>query len=262
MDRVSSTRALTLVETVIATFLLGSALVLVVTLFHRSIRLANLNERVSRASLLARSVLAEIKAEAELPASYSSGLASWAGRVYSLPEYPDLQIKTSVGPAEKLFSPCSGLANRFPNPHELEQVYLPVKIVVSWGAAQEQSIQLLDRIREPVRTLDTIRVTRVDSVGSPVPVDGIMEFRAEALDSGGNVIPGIGFAWSVEPITGNATMLERDSSDSGLSRFQHKYYFNPLTSTWENVPGGIKVRARAVYYGNYYFGESSEIQLQ
>ena len=253
---------LSLIETVVATFLLGSAIVLIVTLFHRSLQLGAHNERVSRAVGVARSVLSEIKADAASVTSYSAGLPVWKNRSYSPPDNPDYSVQTRVGQLQPLFSPCDGLANRFANPHIMEDVSLPVKVTVSWGPGRNNSISLVDRVREPRREIDRIRVSRVDTAGSPVGFSQIMEFRAEALDSAGQVIPGIGFAWNVEPITGNATLLERNTSDAAFCRIQHKYYFNPLTSTWESVPGLIKAKARAVYHGQLYIGESTEIDLQ
>jgi hypothetical protein len=255
-------RGVTLLECIISLFLLGGAIFLVISLFHNGLRRQNQIQQEARAAELAQLVANEIREFASSPTNYLTGLSAYRGREQSYPNFQGFLVRTEVGSPAGLTSPCSGLEGRFTHPRVLQQSTIPVKISVLWGANNTSSFSLHCQVREPKRAADSIRVSRIDSTGSPVPVNGILEFQAELLDTAGQPIPGVGFAWTVRPISGNATFIEPDSSDAQVGRFQHKYYFNPFTSDWENVPGDVRIEARARYWGEEFSGLSSVVVLQ
>ena len=255
-------RGVSLVETVLALSLLSGLIFMVVVIFHTSMRQANAIQQNARAAELAQSVLARLRAEASKPSVYATKLVGLNGTTGTDPDYPGFRYRTAVDAPKRIASPCSGLEQRFTNPRYLDQLVIPVKVEVTWGAQDQFTLALLDHLREPKREVAGLRVTRTGTVSNPVPFNEVVTFEAELLDTSGAPISGVGFLWNVAPETGNATRIESSSSDPKVGKLQHKYYFNPLTSTWGSVPGIVRMEARARYWGQEFVGLSDPVVLQ
>jgi type II secretory pathway pseudopilin PulG len=255
-------RGVSLIETLLSFALLGVSMFLIVTLFHRGMNFAARSHHSIQASQLADSVLDEMREWALDPDNFTSDWGAWTGAPRTYPDYPGFRVTVEAQPlGVELFSPCSGLESRFADPRSMEQSIVPVAVVVEWGANQNRQLRVVAQIREPEREVDVVQVTRLDSLGLTVARNGVMEFEAQLIDSAGDQIPGVTFQWYVRPISGNATVLDRPPRDGSRGFVINRYYYNPVTDSWDNEPGDLRVEARARYHGTEFVGRSSAVTM-
>jgi hypothetical protein len=88
--------------------------------------------------------------------------------------------------------------------------------------------------------------------------DEIVELSAKLLDDQSREIPDMNFAWSLTPVSGNATISS--VSRDGQKGFMKNVY-QLRSGTLIHTGGTVKVKATAHYHGVLYSGESEEITL-
>jgi type II secretory pathway pseudopilin PulG len=256
-------RGVTLLETMMSLILLGGAILLVITLFHRGLGFARRSNQAVQASVLAQSVGDEIRDWALDEENFLNGWATWTGGPKTYPEFPGLSVTVEATPLSvKIPSPCSGLEDRFTDRRLLEGCVVPFAVTVSWEDMGPQSVRLVGHVQEPRRELGGIRIRRRDSLGLTIPAYETMELEAALLDRNDRPIPGVTFSWHIRPITGNATVLDVPPRDGSRGFVQHKYYYNPVTGDWGAVHGVIRIEARATYFGREIVGTTPDITLE
>ena len=245
-------RGVSLGEAIVAIFLIVSAVMVTVTLFHSGLRYARMAETRATAGIYGRKVMQQIRSWARNPANYDDpNWAPYNGVELTDPDFPGFLARVDCQPAGRdLLSPSSELETMHGAlAHRLDKAVVPVRVTVVWGQP-EQRLPLVSLVGEPERELaagPNVLVQRVSGPPDPVPELGEIGFTAQLLDSGGNPIPNVAFSWSLLPVTGNATLLvnaaPRDGSAMGL---KHEYEWNPLMSPPQVGPISGEVRLEAV----------------
>ncbi|MEW6283188.1 MAG: hypothetical protein AB1758_31555 [Candidatus Eremiobacterota bacterium] len=266
-------RAVSLLETTMALFLLLVSVLLVVQLFHRALRYYQGSQREVLATRLAEKVQDEVRLWALDPDNFVSNWAAWRGVTRSDPDYPGMVATVDCSPPGRtVYSPCSSIESMFaPDERTLDRSVMAVRVRVPW--APGRSVTLLTYCSEPARApAGDIEVVRGANPPDPIPQDGQVTLTARALDDRGRAIEDLTFRWYVSPISlnpvppgpgpGNAIVTNEGSRDGRTCVVQHRYRYDPVTGAWSHKAGTIVVRCRAVYRGKELWGESNPILLQ
>lgn len=247
-------QAFTLSETVLAFFLLSGVLLVVVRLMHVMLQYQVRAERQVLAAAAAEKVIEEMRAVALTPAGFQSLAATYDATTRTFPDFPGIAVTAWVQPYATL-SPCQTLEAGFANPRQFDQSLLLVQAVANFNG---RSVQVTSLVGEPRRTPGVLSV----SVTGPttLAVMGTTDLSA-SLDGGGGLLEDVTFHWSVEPVVptpGNATVttLARSGSQARLQNVYTAPDGSPL-----QVPGTVRVSARAHYRGREYQGQSVVITL-
>ncbi len=275
-------RGQSLIETLISCFLLVSITLAVVTLLGTAMRGHLHAERITTASRVAEKTLARLQAWARDPVNFRSGPAAYRAFSGDDPDEPGFHVDVDQAPL-LVFSPCRSLEAPYVplgTARDLAASVVSLRIEVSWGSGPRDRVQLWSELAEPPRPLalapvvsaeghlwippglgaHPLQITRVGGPPDPVPADAVIDFQARLVDASGNAIPDVMFEWYVQPVSGNATLVDGSRTRRAQS-VQNRYNFNPFTSTWGHAPGIIRVRARARYQGLDIVQETPDIVL-
>lgn len=263
---------MSLVEVVVSIFLLLVGILVVVTLFHSALRRQQLTQKKATATLLARSLMAEMRGWARTPSNFDSNWAVYDGQVFVRPEYPGLRATVGVEEVGRtIYTPCSAMETPYlARAARMNRSVIPVAVEVDWGQAGPQNrVRLVSYIGDPPRPLPAspVAVARSGGDPDPIPQNGTVEHTAELRDSSNVVINDISFSWNIEPdIPPGAGTLMHDSVERHQQRMNlsHSYVFQPYLAVPETgfVPGRARVRAVARYHGREVESASAAFELQ
>ncbi len=166
-----------LLETIIALFLLTSAAIVVVALYHTALQRTTRVQQGATARVLAESALAQTRLEAKLPFSSFDPIA--LSKTYTSPEHPDFQVTVRATRAN-LPNPCADILPGLP--------------------PQDQQ-------------LDEVIVT---GPSGPIAGSATANYTVQARDTNGQVIKDLVFIWWVEPGTGNALIAPNKVTQSAM----------------------------------------------
>ncbi len=243
-------RGNSLLETVIALFVLVSAALVVVALYHSALQRTTRTRQGALARLIAERTLAQVRAEAaEKP--FRVVEPSTLSRTFPDPESPDFTVTATVertsltNPASSLQRP--GTPQIFPIMTDVASV----EILVRWGVGEEFRLNsLLDEGEAPLASVTVV---------APPGLAGNQEgaCTARAFDINGQEIPDVRFIWWVDAGTGNATVTA-DPLDNTAK-------LKNITRGYDGVfyvqPGTCQVAALARVRGKEFVGYSGEITL-
>lgn len=262
-------RALTLLETVFATFLLLWAILIVVRLFHSGIGYTSRSVEQETAVFLGEQHLERMRAWSE----------SMSGNVYnydqltSLAIYngstipsdlPGFSITTRVV-ARELYSGCSQMELSRPDDRRvLRDSACTVQVDVKW-AADSRQLRLCTLLARPALTFPVPApspvlpggVTLSGPPDNPVPHLGSTTLQAGALDRNGTPIRDLFYDWELVPISGAATLEQTRAGDS-VRLFNWIYLPD---GTRASTGGDVTVRVTARYHGQTVYQESEPIHL-
>ena len=249
--------ALSLVETVLAVFLLAAQILLLAGLlgqFNRSQR--DVRQR-NQAALLAEQKLDEIRAWARLGSNFAGNWSSYHGQVT---ENEGFRLEVRVNPAgQPLYSPCLGLES----PHAsrarlLQRSTVPVRVSVSWGGRDPLVVHTL--IGEPAHPGPyTLTCTPDPAFAQPVPANGPFGYAVQLKDGIGQPIGDVMFNWRVKPLTGNASLVESPDRSQRQVRARHAYL---RYGTVVQISGQVQLEGRTVYHGQLLIVPSDQVVLQ
>lgn len=246
---------LSLLETLIAIFVMLSAFTVVGALFMRSTQsLVQVEEKVL-AVAFGETMLDDIRTWAKDPTNFAGDWSSWNGS--QLPTYPGFRADIRFRDQE-VFTPCPTLESDKPAAEQqrvsnsLRQLDLQVR-------SKGRLIYTLSTlIPEPPREADLVVVT-IPGGSTTLAKDGTVEIHAALLDTDGNVIPDVPFQWAVIPGSGNGT-IARLKTDRARAEFTHVY--RRIDGRVVHVAGKCVVQAEARYRGRKYSGRSEELELR
>ena len=255
-----STRALSLVETVLAVFLLAAQILLLAGLLAQFNRTQRDTRQRSRAALLAEQKMDEIRAWARQPGNFAGDWSVYQGQVTQPPEDPGFRLEVRVNSAgQPLYSPCLGLESPYDTKAKLlHRSCVPVRVSVSW--AGREPLVLNSLIGEPVRPKPyTLTFAPDPPFTQPVPTNGPFGYKAQLQDGLGLPIEDVMFSWRVKPLTGNASLVESPNRNQRQVRAQHAYL---RYGTVVQVSGLVRLECRALYHGQLILLPSDPVQLQ
>ena len=250
-------RGFTLVEAILASFLLLTAVLMSVSVFDSSLQAEASNEKRIMAALVAESALAEIRQAGT--SNFNQVKSLYDGRSWSVPEYPGFEVRSTIASAE-IAVPCTVLESQynrdaeFPAPagRYLSGSTLKADVAVSWQDAGGQSVQITEYIANFGAANDfSVQILLPDgslaAAGTviAVPSNEVREFSARAV-SGGQVIEDIQFSWYVQALTGHGS-IETVSRDGEQCQYINAY--RNFDNTKKFAPGACDLVLQATYQG-------------
>lgn len=261
-------RGYTLVEAILASFLLVSAFFIVAKMFHTGLQYSSRAEQRMTAVYLAEKRMAEVR-------EWGKNQTDWTGwptgNDSAYPAY-DINVRIEDRPVR---SPCTSLEMQHPagDRRRLAGASKNALVEVTWG--RNGLYRLCSSITEDSATLRGPQKPdepwkkayyAIDISGAiPDPVrDNVdVTLRARLFDQAGNEIPDTFFHWNVEPVydISNPTMgvvrVQRRDGKEAIFRNNMKKPDGNFTPT----TGQVKVVCYALYYGEIAYGETRTINL-
>ncbi len=220
-------RGQTLLEAVIASFILVFVFLVVIQLFHGGLRYSRQAESQQMAELLLDRQMERLKAWSETPAASGYNFdrlkSLYDGDVSTLEDYPEYRIQLKVRD-HPLYSLCSALETDLESKgllaRKVSQGARVVDATILWG---QQKAQLTALFSAPVGKLNNsqppLRIQPA-SLTSSLPQDGSATFQVTATDEWGRPLPDLFFAWDLMPLSGDATLeVSRDGRQATLSHY-------------------------------------------
>lgn len=260
-------RALSLVETVLATFLLLWAIMIIVRLFHSGIAYTSRSMEQETAVFLAEQQLEGVRAWSERlngnVYNYDN-LASVYNGTPIAADLPGFTISTRVVKRE-LYSGCSQIELGQPSDRRvLRDSACTAQVDVKWAGDRRQIRLCTILARPPLSFPDPAPspnlptgVVLTGPSDNPVPHLGSTEMQAGALDRNGSPLRDLFYEWEVVPISGGAT-LEQNRSGSSARLFNWIYLPDGSKAS---TGGEVTVRVTARYHGQSVYQESEPIHL-
>ncbi len=246
-----------MLETVLGLFLLLGVFTFTVTMYSQSLVYLTKIERNSLAVGFADNLLTKVTAWAKDPRQFEA--SPWAPFLrYTDPDFPGFEGRVAEMKAAHLV-PCSE-QERHRDP--AGQVLISdsvkrVEIEIFWEGQSLFSVYSL--LPEPRREVDRVDVTPLTVPLTPLPIDGDLKFQAHAYDADGDEISDLKFFWSVEAMTGNATVTTKQR-DGRRATLTNVYVLPPGVNVYTG--GTCRVVASAKYFGQEYMGQSGPISLE
>jgi type II secretory pathway pseudopilin PulG len=246
---------MSLVETVIALFLLVSAFTVVTNLLFRSTQaLVRVEERAFAVSF-AETVMDDIAVWAEDSDNFASDWAIWSNA--TMVEYPGYVAKvTATTPI--LFTPCRQLEIGKPAAERREIVasYRDLEIAIESKGAE--LFRLHTRLAEPERPITLVEVKLI-SGSTSLAAGGTAILEAVLLDGSNQIVEDVSFRWSVQPDDdGNGTVK---SLTTNYAQAELTNVFRSSDGTLRQVAGKCRVMAVARYRGQEYRGLSEPVEM-
>ena len=173
--RGAGVRATSLMETVVAIFILVSAGFIVLLLFNQSLIYQKKTRQLNEAALAAENAMARCRAWAEDPNNYASGWGAFNGTV-SDPDHPNFVITFEVDPAGRtVYTPSTSLEAPYADPERraIPAGLVPVRCRVKWPGDEYVLTSYVGAAVRPVDPTTALKVSKVSGPGEPVPRDGI-----------------------------------------------------------------------------------------
>lgn len=255
MIRVPSRSAgLSLLETLIALFILLSAFTIILSLFLRSTdHQVNVQTKVFSVAF-AETLLDDIKVWAADYDNFSGDWTSWSS--VTLPEYPGYEAKVEVI-KPRVPDPCTLLESDKPVADRtiMTESFRDITLVVFHEDVEQLSLQT--RLAEPAREIKEVKIES-RSGGTSLAPFAEAELEAMLLDTNDKVVSDVVFRWTVDSVTGNGSVSPQ-ASDSSIGIVKNAYIgMDGLTRI---VPGTCRVSASARYRGREYTGSFEFMEL-
>lgn len=247
-----------LVEAILASFLLLTAVALAVFVFDNSLQAEAGNEKRVTASLVAECALAQMRQEANT--NLAAVKSTYNNATRTVPEYPDFTITSKVR-SETLAVPCTVLEE---NQYDKTAVYpapegrfmndsaLRAELTISWDDKGAQSVKVSEVLANfsPAASFKIDLLLPDGSVAKDTDIvtvakKGEAEFSVRAL-SGGQKINDVTFTWFVEAVDGFGS-LEIVSRDTSHCTYINEYRNYKAEKKYS--PGLCFLVVRATYQG-------------
>ncbi|MBT9587615.1 hypothetical protein IV102_30010 [bacterium] len=281
------TRGLSLLEAVFALFVLLSAFLVVINLFHSGLGHSARLEKQQMAALVADRYLEQMRLWSETRTgttyNYETLAAVYGARSESIQDYTEFAVSTQVSPIT-LGSACSHfemptpplpLVNATTN-FPMGSRQLPasngsaqsVHLTITWDNNSHR-IDLQTYLCRPIpnpRALNPIVITPqaatpyVVGSGALLPhgdTGAGLNLTATAFDIDGQAIPDVFFEWDVLALQGNGTMVQ--SRDGSLANVTNLVQLN---GSPHFTGGNISVVVGATIHGRKVLGTFGPIELE
>lgn len=245
-----------LIEAVLSTFLLLTAVLLSIYVFHSSLRAEVSNEKRVRAAMVAESALAEIRQAAAR--DFRGFVEAYDGRSWVSEQDPDFSLSVRARPAG-LGLACLELESQYPlgnvfpaaEARILERSAADVEIRVEWADPASQGITLSERVANMSAAEEFVIEVLDESGSAPAPASMTLApgakagFRARAL-ADDQLVEDIQFTWFVQPVIGFGS-LSAVSRDGLRCVYQNAY--RNYNDTLQYAPGACYLTVKATYQG-------------
>ena len=197
--------AYSLMEAILASFLLIGVFLLVGKMFHRGLQYSSVvNERVT-AVHIAEQQMARVRRQVE-------ETGEWTAPVAEFPEHPEYKVDVRLD-GVRLYSPSSKLEEAYPpsTRRTIGESSKKVSVIVSWGRGEAKRFVLTSLVNQPPRrwrTKNSIVIKR-DRGNSPIRPGQSIRYVATGYDEDGKEIKDLFFQWNVVPVYGEDSAVGR-----------------------------------------------------
>ncbi|MFA5508544.1 MAG: hypothetical protein WC314_03365 [Vulcanimicrobiota bacterium] len=228
--------AFTLVEAIIAAFLLLTSMLVVAALVDTSLQTQAQSEQYLMASMIASNELDKMRGHAT---RYGMAeLDPFDGQAYTSESDSAFRVRLQVTP-HRLHLPNSSLESQLPEEDRkvFENSARLVRIQVGWSDSARDSVEVFSLISDWRAADFEVEVTA--DGGTTVPPDGTLELTAST-----GAVKDLVFTWYVEPLTGLGSIQEV-SRDGQTALYVNR--FKSSASRFEYYPGTCRVTVRAQF---------------
>lgn len=211
------TRALTMLETMLALGILLTGLVGILSLFQAGLVHASRSQRQLQLAYTGRELMQQELAQLRDSAAFQQ-LTPGTGPWQLTPGGVEYRW---VVTQQALYSPGQALEGAYPlaNQKILRKSALRLQLDLRQGNTQ---LQLLTSACEPMRQWSTTSPLTLSSSGAnPLGKDQLMDFNCSCTGSDGRPLEDLMVSWSVVPVTGVGT-LESVARDGRTARFRNR----------------------------------------
>ena len=263
-------RAVTLIETLVACFVLVSAFVIFVAMLQGIFDSSTQLQLKAKASIVAANQLARIRdwsRQSTTGHPNFDGLAAHFNGNVNDAEWPLFKVTTTIT-TPAMFSPCTELEKVHtvsPLIHNMSESYRKLVLDVSWDsynpARTARFVTLLGSPQRKIRATNPVVVTPEAGLPGTIPSSGCaIRFKAQLMDDLNAPVPDASFHWNVWPITPIPNATGGDGSvvadNNGFTATYNSVYTAPDGSS-QSIPNSYcVVRAVVRYHGTEYFGDS------
>ncbi len=212
-----SRRGLSLVETVVASFVLIAGFLLMTRLFHAALQYTSQIDSLQMAVLLAEKRMEEIRCWS-WQTHAATAFSDWSGvpNAATDADYPGYTLAVTTSPYT-LSSPCSQFEALYPGEErQMTGSARVVTITVTWGA---RTHRLTSLVAAPPPVLARVVVT--PTAGQSVARDGTVSLTARGEDTANRPIPDMMFSWYIDR-GGIGSFIDPQRRDGTQMTFQHR----------------------------------------
>ncbi len=260
MLSVTRSRASSLVETVIAIFVLIAGFLVVSRLFHTSLQFTTRANLKLTAARIAEKKVVEIQSWARDPNNWDANWDSdWPPTPLPDPDEPGF-IVTVLQANQQLLSPCTSMEQRWVSlgkAKEFNNSYRRVTVVVNWSSDPRDELSVTTLVGDPPRQLSSSPVAISFPGGKvhPLAADASQNLEANLIDRNGRPIADVCFNWYVLPARlttepGGNAVLDTDSPATKRHgreiSIRNRY---PHPGGWRPIAGNVRALASSRYRG-------------
>ena len=199
MDKFRCIRAFSLVEVVIAIFLLSGAALSVLSLTQTGFVAQRRNQEIARGNLVIQAVVAEMRLWATDIKNFQGNWAPY-NRTFSPTGFPDYQVRArSLSTGRPIDSPCAELETQWEptdgGKRTMPNAIVPVEITVFWSSDPKDSVSVITYVGEPRRDISNIQFQVSGPSPLSVPQNGTSEYTVTARDPSGATYDNLMFQW-------------------------------------------------------------------
>lgn len=255
--------AFSLLEAVIAIFLLSYAALSVLSLTQSGFVAQKRNQEIAKANLVAQSVVSDIRLWARDINNYQGNWATY-NRTYSPTGFPEYEVTVrSLAAGRPIDSPCAELESQWApttrGKRTMPSAIVPVELKITWSDKAEDSLTVLTYVGEPRR--DTVGMT-FDIVGpsnSSVSMNQETDYSVSAKDANGRPFPNLMFLWV--PDIRYVTVTQDATRDGRYFELLRDRVVVPPDVPPPTPPDVSPVTCYARYAGEYLDANAPGIQL-
>lgn len=243
-------KGVSLVECIVSVFVLTVAMLLMVNLFHASLRYQRELEVRSQALLQANARLAEVRAWARDPDNFASGWGPYNGTTFSDPLTPNITLRVDCDPnGRPLYTPCQSLEAPYgADARILTRTVVPVRVTASWGGTGQLTVFTYVGQPVPAAADRTASVLILGAVASPMPSGATAPLSVSGTDGAGRPLHDMLYEWNVQSDGGNARIQPGTDRVGRAATLENLVQLSPVMPP-ASVPGDIQVKARTRYHG-------------
>ncbi|MFN8610731.1 MAG: prepilin-type N-terminal cleavage/methylation domain-containing protein [Vulcanimicrobiota bacterium] len=232
-------RGLTLVECLVAIFIITFAILIMAALFRSALDGARRANKVALATTIANKRMAQIVYDAQDPLQF----ANWSaldGSPFQDPQFGDFKVTTN-SEFETQYSPCSQAELNYPaaQQRKLSSSLRKVRVQVSWSNNPRDVVTLINLVGAPPLNLTSVGIS--ESIPDPINPAATQSLTVYGHDAGGGVIPDLFYEWTLAAETGNGELVvSRDGRSASLTNRIYDQDLGYITA-----PGSAELQLRS-----------------
>ena len=260
MGRGGSEKAFSLLETLIAIFIIVMALLIMTQLMHSALQRGTVVEERLLGALCAQEKLEEIRTWASEPVNFHGNWSTYDNVVTQNPDYPAIQTRTTLS-EQPISTPSRLLENAYPVAKQrvLNNACKGVTVECWWGDGPQQRIELSSLVGAPADTFELSNPIEITPSSAVLAKDATQSFSVRAFDSAGREIEGLIFSWFIVPKSGTGLLVSQSRDGRTAEIGNWLYALDGTSHTY--APGLCEFSVRAKYNGVEVV-ESVEVEMQ